>query len=123
MTQKREIIDVAHDGNLQTQQSSALIPIQGGTPAKANDLHTSVGRMKLLNIDLNNVYDDSENCMENLEDFDDPVNVASHQGSHKASPPQTSGNSGSTSTQSPSSSSEEVSIFFYHLLLHFIRYW
>ncbi|KAK1380414.1 squamosa promoter-binding-like protein 1 [Heracleum sosnowskyi] len=106
-TQKREIIDVAHDGNLQTWKSSALVPIEGGIPAKANDLHTSVGRMKLLNIDLNSVYDDSENCMENLEHFDAPVNVVSHQDSHKASPPQTSGNSGSTSTQSPSSSSEE----------------
>lgn len=110
MTQKQENIDVAHDESLMAQKSSALIPMEGGVPAKAN-LHTSVGRMKLCNIDLNNAYDDTEDCMENMEHFDAPVNVASHQDSHKASPPQTSGNSGSTSTQSPSSSSEEVSVF------------
>uniref|UniRef100_A0A175YPT3 SBP-type domain-containing protein n=1 Tax=Daucus carota subsp. sativus TaxID=79200 RepID=A0A175YPT3_DAUCS len=107
LTQKQENIDVAHDENLMAQKSSALIPMEGGVPAKAN-LHTSVGRMKLCNIDLNNAYDDTEDCMENMEHFDAPVNVASHQDSHKASPPQTSGNSGSTSTQSPSSSSEEL---------------
>ncbi|XP_076951130.1 squamosa promoter-binding-like protein 12, partial [Bidens hawaiensis] len=66
------------------------------------------GKTKLNNIDLNMVYDDSQDCS-----FENPENSGNlplwlrHQ-PNKSSPPHTSGNSGSTATQSPSSSSGEA---------------
>jgi hypothetical protein len=66
-------------------------------------------RVNLNNIDLNSVYDDSQDC---LEDYNGtPVNkepIGCPLWVNKSSPPQTSGNTGSTSTQSPSSSTEEA---------------
>ena len=58
-----------------------------------------------LEIDLNSPYDDSQDDLENLESSQVTLNPGIHQDSHKSSPPQTSGNSDSTFTQSPSSSS------------------
>ncbi|KAK1390315.1 squamosa promoter-binding-like protein 1 [Heracleum sosnowskyi] len=109
LTQKRVNVDVAHDENLSAQKSCASIPLGGGIPAKTNYMQTSVGRMKLHNIDLNYVCNDSEDCTEKLENFDAQVQLTSHQDSDKASQHQ-SGNSGSTSIQSlPSSSVEALS--------------
>lgn len=74
---------------------------------KAPTEEGTVGKMKLNNIDLNMVYDDSQDCMEANENIDNvPLWLRGHP--HKSSPPQTSGNSGSTATQSPSSSSGEA---------------
>lgn len=80
----------------------------------------TVGRNGLNNIDLNNAYEDIPDDVENLRKSHPPV--ASGVGSlerpswlqldsHKSSPPQTSGNSDSTSTQSPSSSSGEAQVY------------
>lgn len=124
MTQKRVFTDTAHGGILRTspaQQSNILFPIKDSNPVKANDFDTTMGGIKLNNIDLNSVYDDSEDCMENLESSDAPINPGTGspgcplwvtQDSQKSSPPQTSGNSGSASTRSPSSSSGEAQVFF-----------
>ncbi|KAL6186149.1 hypothetical protein ACLB2K_042270 [Fragaria x ananassa] len=75
------------------------------------------GRIQLNEIDLNNTYDDSQEYLENLGRSHFPVNPGSEshgdpfsiqRDSQKSSPPQTSGNSDSTATQSPSSSSGEA---------------
>lgn len=80
-------------------------PSNNKAPTEAN----TVGKTKLNNIDLNMVYDDSQDCMEPTESFENtdnvPIWLRTHP--HKSSPPQTSGNSASTATQSPSSSSGE----------------
>ncbi|CAK9160706.1 unnamed protein product [Ilex paraguariensis] len=84
---------------------------------RTNALENTMERNRLNTIDLNNVYDDSQDCTGNLERFDAPANLGNgsvgcplwmHQDSHKSTPPQTSGNSGSTSSQSLSSSSGEA---------------
>ncbi|XP_059632030.1 squamosa promoter-binding-like protein 1 isoform X2 [Cornus florida] len=120
MTQKRIFTDDAQGGTLKTpsaSKSSLPFPTKDCIPPKTNVPEITEGRIKLTNIDLNNVYDDSQDCTENLERSCDPGNLGTgsldcpiwvHQDSHKSSPPQTSANSGSTSTQSPSSSSGEA---------------
>ncbi|KAA8527982.1 hypothetical protein F0562_035149 [Nyssa sinensis] len=120
MTQKRIPRGGAQGGTLQTpstSQSTILFPTKVSIPTKANVPETSLGRIKLNNIDLNNIYDDSQDSAENLERSCAPGNLGTgslscplwiHQDTHKSSPPQTSGNSGSTSSQSPSSSSGEA---------------
>ncbi|TKY72966.1 Squamosa promoter-binding protein 1 [Spatholobus suberectus] len=78
---------------------------------------TTVGRIGLSNIDLNNVYDDVQDYVENPRNSRPPVPSGNGSLDHplwllcdslKSSPPQTSRNSDSTSTQSPSSSSGEA---------------
>ncbi|KAL8100492.1 squamosa promoter-binding-like protein 1 isoform X2 [Apium graveolens] len=97
------------------------IPISGKDciAGNANASNTRMERIKEFNIDLNDVYDDSEECMEPSERCHPPVCVRNecagypiwiHQDSDKSSPPQTSANSGSLSTQSPSSSSGEAKV-------------
>uniref|UniRef100_A0A5B7BUB4 Putative squamosa promoter-binding-like protein 12 n=1 Tax=Davidia involucrata TaxID=16924 RepID=A0A5B7BUB4_DAVIN len=120
MTQKKILSGGVLGGTLQTpsaSQSTILFPATDNIPTKANVPETTVGRIKLNNIDLNNVYDDSQDSAEILERSCAPGNLGTgslscplwvHQDSHKSSPPQTSGNSGSTSSQSPSSSSGEA---------------
>lgn len=80
---------------------------------------TATGRLNFNNIDLNNVYDDSQDHFENLGNSHLPVNpgIASldnplwiQSGLNKSSPSHPSGNSDSTSTQSPSSSSGEAQV-------------
>ncbi|KAB2599223.1 squamosa promoter-binding-like protein 1 [Pyrus ussuriensis x Pyrus communis] len=74
-------------------------------------------RFQLNDIDLNNTYDDSQDYVENLGNSHVPASPGTaslgfpswmQRDSHKTSPPQTSGNSDLTSTQSPSSSSGEA---------------
>ncbi|KAK2396199.1 squamosa promoter-binding protein [Trifolium repens] len=96
--------------------SSNVLPSRGSLPPRPVATETTAGRNGLSNIDLNSVYHDVEDYVEN------PTNSRPHValgvGSHdhpslvqcdslKSSPPQTSRNSDSTSTQSPSSSSGE----------------
>ncbi|KAI3505970.1 hypothetical protein L1887_28322 [Cichorium endivia] len=85
-------------------------PSNNKAPIDANGMEGRVGKMKLNNIDLNMVYDDSQDCMEAIETPENIDNVPLwlRGPPHKSSPPQTSGNSGSTATQSPSSSSGEA---------------
>ncbi|KAM7487994.1 hypothetical protein LguiB_025478 [Lonicera macranthoides] len=92
-------------------QSAIPFSANNGIPAQTNALGGTVERKKMSDIDLNNVYDDSQDCTENLESSDTHIGTGSLwpcQDSNKSSPPQTSGNSGSLSTLSPSSSSGEA---------------
>ena len=95
-------------------QAGSLFPIKDSPPG-----YSTEGRMKLNNFDLNDVYVDSDDGIEDLERS--PVNgnfatgsvdfpLWARQDSHQSSPPQTSGNSDSASALSPSSSSGEASV-------------
>ncbi|KAI4344714.1 hypothetical protein L6164_011908 [Bauhinia variegata] len=98
------------------QQPSNVILPKDGLPPQLVATETRVGRNGLNNIDLNNVCDDIQDDVENPGKSH--ALVASGIGSlghpswlsdsRKSSPPQTSRNSDSTSTQSPSSSSGEA---------------
>ncbi|KAL3508225.1 hypothetical protein ACH5RR_033607 [Cinchona calisaya] len=101
-------------GNPSPSQSTLLLPPKESILTKASSLVT-VGKAKMNNIDLNNAYDDSQDGMENLQSSDGTIHIAKaspglwvYQDPLKSSPPQASWNSGSTSTQSPSSSSGEA---------------
>ncbi|PSR85250.1 Squamosa promoter-binding-like protein [Actinidia chinensis var. chinensis] len=103
-------------GNLQTPPTNPCTA-KGSSPATASRPGAAVGTMKLNDIDLNNVYDDSQDCAENMENCGAPLNLGTgsldqtprgHQDCLNSSPPQSSGNSGSTSSQSPSTSSGEA---------------
>lgn len=111
----------AQDATLQTlftPQSKNIIPISDTASVKASYQETTtIERVNLNNIDLNHVYCDSQECIETPER--DHVSVNPSVGSldcplwmkqdlRKSSPPQTSANSDSTSSQSLSSSSEEA---------------
>ncbi|XP_012084190.1 squamosa promoter-binding-like protein 12 isoform X2 [Jatropha curcas] len=96
-------------------QSTALFP--SIRPAKVNDPEAVLGRTKFNNIDLNNVYDGSQDCIGNLERSLAPVNPGAgsincpswiESNFQKKSPQQMSGNSDSISSQSPSSSSGDA---------------
>lgn len=102
--------------NPSPSRSTVLSPPKESNLTKANSLGTTVGEKKKNHIDLNNAYDDSQDCMENLQSSDGPIHIGKaspgcplwpYQDPYKSSPPQASGHSGSTFTQSPSSSSEE----------------
>lgn len=76
-------------------------------------------RTQLSNIDLNNEYDGSQDCLEDLPDTFARKNLGDmspagplwlYKDSQRSSPPQNSGNSGSTSSQSPSTSSGETQV-------------
>ncbi|KAL2581157.1 hypothetical protein AAZX31_15G181000 [Glycine max] len=86
-------------------------------PPQSIAAQTTVGRIGLSNIDLNNVYDDVQDYVENTRNCRPPLPSGNGSLDHpllvqcdslKSSPPQTSRNSDSTSTQSPSSSSGEA---------------
>ncbi|KAL5564646.1 hypothetical protein UlMin_027810 [Ulmus minor] len=88
-----------------------------GLSAKSITPELTGGNIKFNNIDLNNMYDDSEDHDENPGNSHTPINletatVGNHlrmqHALHKSSPPQPSRNSDSTSTQSPSSSNGEA---------------
>ncbi|XP_028110698.1 squamosa promoter-binding-like protein 1 isoform X1 [Camellia sinensis] len=115
-TEKRTFTDNTQGGLFQTP-CAIPYPARDCIPTKASAPDNGVGRMKLKDIDLNTVYDGSEDCSENLESYHAPVNLGigsldctlrGHHGGQESSPPQTSGNTGSTSTQSLSSSSREA---------------
>ncbi|KAF8387706.1 hypothetical protein HHK36_026360 [Tetracentron sinense] len=116
MPQKGVVTDNARGGALQTVSSLKSIiqfPIEDSLPAKAETREATMGRIKLNNIDLNNIYDESEDCIEDLERSHAPAHLGISSlncsswvlhNSHQSSPPQTSRNSDSASAQSPSSS-------------------
>ncbi|XP_020234969.1 squamosa promoter-binding-like protein 1 [Cajanus cajan] len=98
-------------------QSSNVLLSRDSLPTQSVAAGTTVGRIGLSNIDLNSVYDDVQDYVENPRNSHPPL--PSGLGSHdhplwvqcdslRSSPPQTSRNSDSTSTQSPSSSSGEA---------------
>ncbi|KAF5806219.1 putative transcription factor SBP family [Helianthus annuus] len=94
--------EMLHRGSVQTPAPSEItFPSNNKTPNEG-------GKTKLNNIDLNMVYDGSQDCsFENPENTDNLPLWLRHQ-PNKSSPPHTSGNSASTATQSPSSSSGEA---------------
>ncbi|GMP76125.1 hypothetical protein CsSME_00032935 [Camellia sinensis var. sinensis] len=115
-TEKRTFTDNTQGGLFQTP-CAIPCPARDSIPAKASAPDNGVGRMKLKDIDLNTVYDGSEDCSENLESYHAPVNLGigsldctlrGHHDGQESSPPHTSGNTGSTPTQSLSSSSREA---------------
>ncbi|XP_054806005.1 squamosa promoter-binding-like protein 12 [Prosopis cineraria] len=98
-------------------QPSNVLLSRGSLPSQSVAAETTVRRNGLNHIDLNNVYDDIQDDAENIRKSHPPE--ASGFGSldhpswlqldtQKSSPPQTSINSDSTSSQSPSSSSGEA---------------
>lgn len=95
--------EMVHRGTLPNPAPQIAFPFNN----KASNVG---GKTKINNIDLNMVYDDSQDCS-----FENPENTCNlplwlrHQ-PNKSSPPHTSGNSGSTATQSPSSSSGEAQV-------------
>ncbi|KAK6913615.1 SBP domain [Dillenia turbinata] len=117
---KETSLDDGWPATLQTPPaflSTTPLPISDGVPVKANVPDATLGRIKLNNFDLNNVYNESHDCVEISERCAYPVNPVPgspscplwvQQDSLKSSPPQTSGNSDSTSTRSLSSSSGEA---------------
>ncbi|KAK9991981.1 hypothetical protein SO802_026966 [Lithocarpus litseifolius] len=121
VAQKRISLDDA--GGRHVQALSGLQhmnppPSKDGLPSKSIS-ETTNGRIKFNNIDLNNLCDDSEGHVENIGKSHAPVNSGTGLLGHplwvqhdslKSSPPQTSGNSDSTSSQSPSSSSGEAQV-------------
>lgn len=120
MAEKRVFTDDAQVGmlqNLSGTQPTNRFPTGDGVPAMENMQGTTHGRIKLNNFDLNNVYNDSQDCIENPERSYGPANPGTRpldrallvqQDSYKSSPPQTSANSDSTSAQSLSTSSGEA---------------
>ncbi|XP_019414799.1 PREDICTED: squamosa promoter-binding-like protein 1 [Lupinus angustifolius] len=98
-------------------QSASAIRSRDSVPPQSVAAETTVRKNGLNNIDLNNVYDDLQDNIENpwnscppapsgIGSLDHPLCV--QRDSLRSSPPQTSRNSDSTSTQSPSCSSGEA---------------
>ncbi|KAG6667860.1 squamosa promoter-binding-like protein 1 [Carya illinoinensis] len=120
MAQQRISLDDSQGGHVKDisgLQYKNPPPSKDGLPSKSIISETKVGRIKLNNIDLNNVCDDSEDCIEQVGRSHAPINSGTgflghpfwvQQDSHKSSPPQPSGNSDSTSSRSPSSSSGDA---------------
>ncbi|PIN23276.1 hypothetical protein CDL12_04042 [Handroanthus impetiginosus] len=109
-------VGAAHDASV-SRQSHLLFPEKARDSLRKNASDTTVGKAKLNNIDLNNVYDSSQDCMENMQDSVAPENLGNVsttvplwlcKDSQRSSPPQNSGNSGSTRSHSTSTSSGEA---------------
>nr|AIL95846.1 SQUAMOSA promoter binding-like transcription factor [Gossypium hirsutum] len=106
----------AQDGILSGSPSRTLIWSGAGFQPRASETGDTVERTRIDKIDLNNVYDDSQDYVENLERslvLKNPVNGSLHGSvgvpeSLKSSPPQLSKNSDLTPSQSPSTSSGEA---------------
>ncbi|XP_059659254.1 squamosa promoter-binding-like protein 12 [Cornus florida] len=119
MPQKGICVDDRRAEIVQTACSikpNILFSIKDSPPAYSEARYSSAGRTKLNNFDLNDVYIDSDDCIEDLERSPVRVDMGAgslecpswaQQDSHQSSPPQTSGNSDSAS-QSPSSSSGDA---------------
>ncbi|KAF7818086.1 squamosa promoter-binding-like protein 1 [Senna tora] len=95
--------------------SSTKPSISNSPPAYSEARDSIAGQVKMNNFDLNDIYVDSDDGMEDIERLSVSTNLAVSsldypwaQDSHQSSPPQTSGNSYSASAQSPSSSSGEA---------------
>ncbi|KAL0457554.1 UNVERIFIED_CONTAM: Squamosa promoter-binding-like protein 1 [Sesamum latifolium] len=122
LTQKRMLTNKAlGEGTYSesTSQYALQFPANASDSIKENTSDTTIRRTKLNNFDLNNVYDGSQDCMDNLPNASaseylgnmspaDPLWL--YKDSQQSSPPQNSGNSGSTSSHSPSTSSGEAQV-------------
>lgn len=109
----------ASGGSMQQGTSSLSQIILNTPPAYSEVRGNAAGQMKINNFDLNDIYIDSDDGMEDPERSPVPANLGTssldfhswvQQDSHQSSPPQTSGHSDSASAQSPSSSSGEAQV-------------
>ncbi|KAI4301575.1 hypothetical protein L6164_034839 [Bauhinia variegata] len=108
----------AHHARASDQQtmSSTKPSISNSPPAYSEARDSTAGQIKINNFDLNDIYIDSDDGMEDMERLPVSANLGTghldypwaQQDSLQSSPPQTSGNSDSASAQSPSSSSGEA---------------
>lgn len=110
-------------GNMQMTshgKPGIMFPVKDGLPVYSEARDSTAGPIKSNNFDLNDIYIDSDDGMEDLERSPVPENLVTgslecpswvQQDSHQSSPPQTSGNSDSASAQSPSSSSGEAQVY------------
>lgn len=112
-------------------ESSSVIRSRDSVLLQSVAAATAVCRNGLNNIDLNNVYDELQDHVEGhpnscplvasgIGSLDHPSWVQCD--SLKSSPPQTSQNSDSTSSQSPSSSSGEAQVYYFSNLNSFPFY-
>lgn len=102
--------DDARGGDIQITSSSKPC-ILNSPPAHSEARDSTAGQIKTNNFDLNDVYIDSDDGMDDMERSPVPPNMGtSSLDSHQSSPPQTSGHSGSVSAQSPSSSTGDTQV-------------
>lgn len=108
------------------EKSSGHLQLPSTEPALCNGVQSCAngqnligGQNKLNNFDLNDVYIDSDDGLEDLERSHVPVKPRTNslgclswmpQESHQSSPPQTSGTSDSASALSPSSSNGDTQV-------------
>jgi hypothetical protein len=112
-----------HDARVADQQttSSAKPGVSNSPPAYSEARDSTAGQTKMNDFDLNDIYIDSDDGIEDIERLPITANLGTssldypwmQQDSHQSSPPQTSGNSDSASAQSPSSSTGEAQVFIY----------
>ncbi|KAK4405421.1 Squamosa promoter-binding-like protein 1 [Sesamum angolense] len=122
LTQKRMLTDKALGEvtySESTSQYALQFPANASDSIKENTSDTTIGRTKLNNFDLNYVYDGPQDCMDNLPDASASEYLGNmspagplwlYKDSQQSSPPQNRGNSGSTSSHSPSTSSGEAQV-------------
>ncbi|GMJ02153.1 squamosa promoter binding protein-like 1 [Hibiscus trionum] len=112
----RRANNVAQDQILSGSPSGTLIPSGAGFQSRVNEAEAAVVGIRINNIDLNNIYDDSQDYTENVDKslvLKNPVNGSLHSSivvseSHRSRPPQPSKHSGSSPSRSPSTSSGEA---------------
>ncbi|XP_057810223.1 squamosa promoter-binding-like protein 1 [Salvia miltiorrhiza] len=119
LTKTRALTDKTAGGVVQNA-STSVSPLVFRTNASnsVQEKTDTIRRTQVNNIDLNNEYDGSQDCLEeglpdtcarkNLGDMSPAGPLWLYKDSQRSSPPQNSGNSGSTSSQSPSTSSGET---------------
>ncbi|KAK4745296.1 hypothetical protein SAY87_011608 [Trapa incisa] len=120
---KSDAVPANASKDLQGPSRPMQLPPTQPPPCNMNDVRNAEGQnptegpSRLNNFDLNDVYIDLDDGLEDLERSPVPVNPRTnsvdcpswiHQESHQSSPPQTSRNSDSASAQSPSSSTGDI---------------
>ncbi|XP_027366955.1 squamosa promoter-binding-like protein 1 isoform X2 [Abrus precatorius] len=114
---QQKVMQPRDAGAADLQIMSSIKPsISNSPPSYSEARDSTAGQIKMNNFDLNDIYIDSDDGMEDLERLPISTNLVTssldyqwtQQDSHQSSPPQTSGNSDSASAQSPSSSSGEA---------------
>ncbi|XP_058766752.1 squamosa promoter-binding-like protein 1 [Vicia villosa] len=116
MNKRQQEMMHAHDvSTVDHQLVSSIKPSISNSPPIYSEVRDSSAQIKMNNFDLNDIYIDSDDGMEDLEILPVSTNIGTssvdypwtQHDSHQSSPPQASGNSDSASAQSPSSSSGE----------------
>ncbi|XP_057446279.1 protein ROOT HAIR DEFECTIVE 3 homolog 2-like isoform X2 [Lotus japonicus] len=118
MNKMQQEVVHAHDARATDQQLMSYIKpsISNTPPAYAEARDSTAGQIKMNNFDLNDIYIDSDDGIEDLERLPGTTNHVTssldypwtQQDSHQSSPPQTSRNSEFGSAHSPFSSTGEA---------------